>query len=138
MKKVLFGMALTIAAVTTNAQQIANAKGETAPVAATNVSRAGAASEEAKNLQTRLTRVLALDLATSNKIGEVTADYFQKTLGKTAAESATFRTAREEKFKAVLGAEKYAQLEEYRTKLRANPAALTNERGASVDKVLLD
>jgi hypothetical protein len=138
MKKVLFGMALTIAAVTTNAQQIANAKGETAPVAATNVSRTGAASEEGKNLQTRITRVLALDFATSNKIGEVTADYYQKALGKPAAETATLKTAREEKFKAILGADKYAQLEEYRAKLRANQSALSNERGASVDKVLLD
>lgn len=138
MKKVLFGMALTIAAVTTNAQQIANAKGETTPAATTNVSRTGSASEEAKNLQTRVTRVLALDLATSNKIGEVTADYYQKALGKPAAETAILKTAREEKFKAILGADKYTQLEEYRTKLRANPATLTNERGASVDKVLLD
>jgi len=138
MKKVLFGMALTIAAVTTNAQQIANAKGETTPVAATNVSRTGAASEEAKNLQTRVTRVLGLDLATSNKIGEVTADYFQKTLGKSAAETAILKTAREEKFKAILGADKYTQLTEYRTKLRANPDAVSNGRGASVDKVLLD
>jgi len=138
MKKVLFGMALTIAAVTTNAQQIANAKGETTPIAATNVSRAGAASEEGKNLQTRITRVLGLDLATSNKIGEVTAEYYQKALGKPAAETATLKTAREEKFKTILGTEKYTQLDEYRTKLRANQATLSSERGATVDKVLLD
>ncbi len=138
MKKVLFGMALTIAAVATNAQQLTNSKGETATPAAANVSRTGASGEEAKNLQIRITRVLGLDTDVSNKIGEITADYYQKSLGKPAAETADLKTAREAKFKAILGEEKYTRLNEYREKLRANQASLSNERGTLVDKVLLD
>jgi|GEM_PF-4251260 hypothetical protein len=138
MKKVLFGLALTIAAVSTNAQQLTNSKGEAVTPAATNVSKAGAADENAKNLQMRVTRVLGLDEATSNKIKEATTEFYQKSLGKSASETTALKATREEKFKAILGEAKYNTLNEYRAKVKANQPAQANARATSVDNVLLD
>ena len=136
MKKVLLGLALGFITTAINAQQISNAQGQTAATASSaTMSRAGAAiAEPAKNLQDRITRVLNLDVETSNKVGEVTKNYFeQKAKGGNLEQLVK---QRESKLKGILG-DKYATLEEYRAKVKANTATSATGARVTPDNILI-
>ncbi len=136
MKKLFFGMAITFAAITINAQELRNADGKTSTPAANNVSRELVKNEQAENLTMRITRVLGLDAETSKQIGVAANDYYTKT--STGKNTDAAKKEREEKFKTILGAEKYQNLTDYRAKLKANWEQIENTRKADVEKVLLD
>ena len=135
MKKVLLGLALGFLATSMNAQQLSNSKGETTAASSATMSRAGAAvAEPAKSLQDRITRVLNLDVETSNKVGEVTKNYFeQKAKGGNLEQLVK---QRESKLKGILG-DKYATLEEYRAKVKANTATSATGARVTPDNILI-